>query len=143
MAALLHLALPAQADQVSNARAAIGELCDRLGLEGALSDDIRLAVSEAATGCVLHSASGGAPDATFVVDASVADDSLEVVVCDFVAGLVRGPIRGGGRGLGMQIVRHLADWTDLSSSPSSGMRVAMRFALPAPVTAAVPVAASP
>jgi anti-sigma regulatory factor (Ser/Thr protein kinase) len=141
MAAMLHLALPAHAHQVASARAAIGEVCDRLGLEGGLSDDIRLAVSEAATGCVLHSASGSEPAATFVVDAAVEGDSLEVVVRDFVAGLVRGPIRGGGRGLGMQLVRHLADWSDLSSSPSRGMRVEMHFALPAATMAAPPVPA--
>ncbi len=138
MSATLHLALPARAEEVGSARAAIGEFCDRLGLTGDLPCDIRLAVSEAATGCVLHSTSGagGASDATFVVDASVQDGSLEVVVSDFVTGLVRGPIRGGGRGLGMQIVRRLADWTDLSSGPSTGLRVAMRFALPATVPSA-------
>jgi anti-sigma regulatory factor (Ser/Thr protein kinase) len=141
MSATLHLALPARAEEVGSARAAIGEFCDRLGLTGDLPCDIRLAVSEAATGCVLHSTSGGRDDATFVVDASVQDGSLEVVVSDFVTGLVRGPIRGGGRGLGMQIVRRLADWTDLSSGPSTGLRVAMRFALPAPVPAIAPLPA--
>jgi anti-sigma regulatory factor (Ser/Thr protein kinase) len=138
MTAMLHLALPAQADQVANARAAIGEVCDCLGLEGDLLADIRLAVSEAATGCILHSASGSAPAAMIGLDASVEGDSLEVVVCDSVAGLVRGPIRGGGRGLGMQIVRQLADWTDLSSSPSRGLCVVMRFVLPAGVSASAP-----
>jgi anti-sigma regulatory factor (Ser/Thr protein kinase) len=141
MTATLHLALPARAEEVGSARAAIGEFCDRLGLTGDLPCDIRLAVSEAATGCVLHSASGDEPDATFVVDASVEAGSLEVVVSDFVTGIVRGPIRGGGRGLGMQLVRHLADWTDLSSGPSTGLRVAMRFALPATVLGAAPVPA--
>jgi anti-sigma regulatory factor (Ser/Thr protein kinase) len=140
MTAILHLALPARAEQVASARAAIGELCDRLGLAADLTDDIRLAVSEAATGCVFHSASGE-PDATFVVDASVQGNALEVVVSDFVGGLVRGPIRGGGRGLGMQLVRHLADWTDLSSGPSTGLRVAMRFALPVTASAAAPATA--
>jgi anti-sigma regulatory factor (Ser/Thr protein kinase) len=138
---MLHLALPAQAEQVASARAAIGDLCDQLGLVGDLPNDIRLAVSEAATGCVLHSASGSEPNATFVVDASVQDGSLEVVVSDFVTGLVRGPIRGGSRGLGMQIVRYLADWTDFASGPSTGLRVAMRFALPAVASAPVPVPA--
>ena len=93
-------------------------------------------------GCVLHSASGARAAATIALDASVEGDSLEVVVCDSVAGLVRGPIRGGGRGLGMQIVRQLADWTDLSSSPSRGLRVVMRFALPAVASASAPVEGS-
>jgi anti-sigma regulatory factor (Ser/Thr protein kinase) len=141
MTALLHLTLPAQAGQIPYARAAIGEVCDRLGLEGSLPDDIRLAVSEAASGCVQHSAAGEAADAVFDLAAGTDGDALEVVVRDFVGGLVRGPIRGGSRGLGMQLVRHLADWTDVSSSPSRGLRVAMRFSLPAGSAAAAALAA--
>lgn len=128
----LHVELPARLEHVPSARRAIGEICDQLQLAGTLSCDIRLAVSEAAADCVLHTAAGSAADATIAVSASVEHGSLEVVVEDFVGGLVRGPIGGGGRGSRMQVVRRLADWSDVSSSPSRGLRIAMRFALPAP-----------
>jgi hypothetical protein len=141
MAPSLHVELPAKLEQVPSARRAIGEICDELRLVGTLPGDIRLAVSEAAADCVLHTAAGSAADATIAVSATVEHGSLEVIVEDFVGGLVRGPIGGGARGSRMQVVRRLADWSDISSSPSRGLRIAMRFALPAPGEAALQRAA--
>jgi hypothetical protein len=126
----LNVELPARLAHLPSARQAIDGVCEQLRLAGPLSGDIRLAVSEAATDCVLHTAAGGGSQATIAVSARVEDGSLEIVVEDFVGGLVRGPIGGGGRGSRMQVVRRLADWTDVASSPSRGLRIAMRFALP-------------
>ena len=61
------------------------------------------------------------------IDATVEGDALHVVVRDFAGGLVRGPIRGGNRGLGMRLVTHLAQHTDVSSLSGGGLRVAMSF----------------
>jgi serine/threonine-protein kinase RsbW len=129
MSPMLSLTLPAAPDQVPVARTAIGGLCDRLGVAGERADDIRLAVSEASTNCVLHSAADGSPDTVFTLEASVEGESLLISVRDFRGGLVRGPIRGGGHGLGTQIIKHLSQHTDIASRPGGGMRVAMSFAL--------------
>ena len=141
----LKVELPARLEHLPRARQAIGDVCDELRLVGPLAGDIRLAVSEAAADCVLHTAAGGRPQATFALSARVEHGALEIVVEDFVGGLVRGPIGGGGRGSRMRVVRSLADWSDVASSPSRGlriaMRIAMRFALPSERDATLPRAA--
>ena len=125
----LNLTLPAVPDQVPVARRAIGGLCDRLGVARDRADDIRLAVSEASSNCVLHSAAGGETDPLFTIEAFVEGDALLVSVSDFGGGLVRRPIRGGGAGLGTRLIKHLSQRTDIASRPGGGMRVAMRFPL--------------
>ncbi len=123
----LNLLMPAVPENVATARRAITGLCDHLEIRGATADDIRLAVTEACAACIAHSR-GAEGDARFAIDANVEGESLLVVVRDFAGGLVRGPIRGGGRGLGMGLVKHLADRTDVASLASGGLRVTMRFA---------------
>ena len=129
MSPTLDITLPALPEQIPVARKAISGLCDLLGIAGERADDIRLAVSEASTNCVLHSAAGGAADSVFTIEAHVVGGSLLVSVRDFDGGLVRGPIRGGGQGLGTQLIKHLSQRTDIASRPDGGMRVAMRFPL--------------
>ena len=126
MSATLNLLLPAHPEHVATALRAIGGLCDDLGIHGPAADDIRLAVSEACTACVQHSRATADP--TFAIGANLEGDELLVDVHDFAGGLVRGPIGGGNRGLGIRLVRHLADRTDVSTAPTGGLRVAMRFA---------------
>jgi anti-sigma regulatory factor (Ser/Thr protein kinase) len=123
----LNLLIPAVPENVATARRAIGGLCDHLEIHGEAADDIRLAVSEACAACIEHSrgAEGGARVA---IDANVEGDALRVVVRDFAGGLVRGPIRGGNRGLGMGLVKRLADRTDVASPATGGLRVTMSFA---------------
>jgi anti-sigma regulatory factor (Ser/Thr protein kinase) len=122
----LNLLLPAVPENLATARRAIAGLCDDLEIHGEPAEDIRLAVSEACAACVEHSR-GGERDARLAVDANLDEDSLLVVVRDFAGGLVRGPIRGGNRGLGMTLVKHLAERTEVSSLASGGLRIAMRF----------------
>jgi anti-sigma regulatory factor (Ser/Thr protein kinase) len=123
----LNLLLPAVPANVATARRAIGGLCDHLEIYGEAAEDIRLAVSEACAACVEHSR-GTEDIARLAIDANLEGDSLLIVVRDFAGGLVRGPIGGGNRGLGMRIVRHLAERTDVSSPAGGGLRVTMRFA---------------
>jgi anti-sigma regulatory factor (Ser/Thr protein kinase) len=122
----LKLLLPAIPENLATARRAIAGLCDELEIRGEPAEDIRLAVSEACAACVEHSRSCER-DARLAVDANVDEDSLLVVVRDFAGGLVRGPLRGGNRGLGMTLVKHLAERTEVSSLASGGLRIAMRF----------------
>jgi serine/threonine-protein kinase RsbW len=126
----LSLVLPAAPEGVPRARAAVTDLCERLGLDYEQADDIRLAVTEACTNCVLHSQADGADNATFVLDASVEHGELVVVVRDFGGGLLRAPVGSGGLGLGMQLIEQLSESSQVSSRPGGGTRVSMRFSVP-------------
>jgi anti-sigma regulatory factor (Ser/Thr protein kinase) len=52
-----------------------------------------------------------------------------VVVRDFGGGLLRGPMRARGLGLGLELIDSLADSAQVSSRPGGGVRVTMRFAM--------------
>jgi serine/threonine-protein kinase RsbW len=121
---------PATPEGVPQARIAVTELCERLGLDGEQADDIRLAVTEACTNCVLHSQGESPGEATFVLDASVNHDELVIVVRDFGGGLLRAPVGSGGLGLGLQLIEQLSDGTQISSRAGGGTRVSMRFSIP-------------
>jgi serine/threonine-protein kinase RsbW len=123
----LSLVFPAAPEGVPRARAAVTDLCERLGLDCERVDDIRLAVTEACTNCVLHSQGDGAGNATFVLDAHVDQGALEIVVRDFGGGLLRAPVGSGGLGLGMHLIERLSESSQVSSRPGGGTRVSMRF----------------
>jgi anti-sigma regulatory factor (Ser/Thr protein kinase) len=127
VSACLSLVLPAAPAGVPSARAEITRLCGELGIDGQLADDIRLAVNEACTNCVLHSHGGYAVHPTFVLHARVARDTLNVVVRDFGRGLGYGRSHAGGLGYGLQLIGQLADTARVTSPPGGGVRVAMRF----------------
>jgi serine/threonine-protein kinase RsbW len=123
----LSLVFPAAPEGVPRARAAVTDLCERLGLDCERVDDIRLAVTEACTNCVLHSQGDGEGDATFVLDARMDQGALEIVVRDFGGGLLRAPAGSGGLGLGMHLIEQLSESSQVSSRPGGGTRVSMRF----------------
>jgi serine/threonine-protein kinase RsbW len=137
----LSLVLPAAPEGVPRARAAVTDLCEQLGLECERVDDIRLAVTEACTNCVLHSQGDEAGQATFVLDAHVDRGALEIVVRDFGAGLLRAPAGSGGLGLGMHLIEQLSESSQVSSRPGGGTRVSMRFTV-TPESADVPASAN-
>jgi serine/threonine-protein kinase RsbW len=133
----LSLVLPAVPAGVPRARDAVTDLCERLGLERGLADDIRLAVTEACTNCVLHSPTEGAEHPTFILDAHVEAGELVVIVRDFGGGLLGAPAGNGGLGLGMKLIEQLSESSQVSSRPGGGTRVSMRFGVP-PEKATVP-----
>jgi serine/threonine-protein kinase RsbW len=127
----LMIQLPAVPERVPAARGAISRLCDRLEIADVLAGDIRLAVTEACTNCVLHAYDGDCPDAhpTFALEARVEDDELLVVVRDSGSGVLRPRSGTGGLGFGLGLMRRLASSVDVLARPGRGTRVAMRFAL--------------
>ena len=130
MSERMRIELPARPDRVPAARGAITKLCEHLALEDELAGDIRLAVTEACTNCVLHAYDDGAPDgATFALEARVEDDCLLVVVRDCGAGVMRRAAAEAGLGFGLGLMREVASDVDVLSRPGRGTRVAMRFAL--------------
>ena len=126
----LSLVLPAVPAGVPRARDAVTDLCERLGLERDLADDIRLAVTEACTNCVLHSPAEGGASPTFVLDAHIDEGELVVVVRDFGGGILGAPAGNSGLGLGMKLIEQLSASSQVSSRPGRGTRVSMRFGVP-------------
>jgi len=129
MSARMRIELEAVPDRVPAARGAITRLCEHLEIEDGLADDIRLAVTEACTNCVLHAYEDGGPeDARFALEARVEDDSLLVVVRDCGTGDLRSS-PGSGLGFGLGLMRQVSSDVDVVARPGRGTRVAMRFAL--------------
>ncbi|HEY3614599.1 MAG TPA: ATP-binding protein [Gaiellales bacterium] len=131
MSERLSISLPATPERVPTARGAITLLCEELEVEAALAGDIRLAVTEACTNCVLHAYVGDCPDEhpTFALEARVEDDELLVVVRDSGSGELRPRGGSGGLGFGLGLMRQLASSVDVLARPGRGTRVALRFAL--------------
>ena len=130
MTASLMIELQAVPERVPSARGAITRLCEDLQIEEDLAGQIRLAVTEACTNCVLHAyGNESATDATFALEARVEDDDLLVVVRDAGAGITT--VRSGraGLGFGLRLMRQAASSMDVVSRPGGGTSVAMRFAL--------------
>ena len=72
MTACLMIELQAVPERVPSARGAIMRLCEDLEIEENLAGQIRLAVTEACTNCVLHAyADESGTDATFSVRVSI------------------------------------------------------------------------
>ena len=130
MCSRLKLELQAVPDRVPSARSAITRLCEHLEIGEELAGQIRLAVTEACTNCVLH-AYGDASDidSTFALEARVDDDDLLVVVRDAGTGITAARSGRAGLGLGLRLMRQAASSIDVTSRPGGGTRVAMRFAL--------------
>jgi anti-sigma regulatory factor (Ser/Thr protein kinase) len=130
MSARLKIELQAVPAKVPSARGAITRLCEHLEIEDEIAGQIRLAVTEACTNCVLHAYDGDAvASPTFALEARVEDGALLVVVRDAGAGITAAPSTRAGLGLGLRLMRAAASSVDITSRPGAGTRVAMRFAL--------------
>ena len=131
MCSRLRIELQAVPERVPSARSAITRLCEQLELEEELVGQIRLAVTEACTNCVLHAYddAAGAAGSTFALEARVDDDDLVVVVRDAGAGITAVRSTKAGLGFGLRLMRQAASSMDVTSRPGRGTRVAMRFAI--------------
>ena len=126
----LRLHLSATPEEVPFARAAITRLCEHLDIDGELTERIRLAITEACTNCVLHAYAEGADGATYVLDARTEGRALRVVVCDRGVGVRNAqPNLLASLGFGLNLIKELADSSDISARPGGGTRVVMRFAM--------------
>ena len=130
MTARLMIELQAVPERVPSARGAITRLCEDLEIEEDLAGQIRLAVTEACTNCVLHAyADESRTDGTFALEARVEDDDLLVVVRDAGTGITAVRSARAGLGFGLRLMRQAASSMDVVSRPGGGTSVAMRFPL--------------
>ena len=124
----IRLTVPARPENVALVRHVMSALADALGLPRGLTDDMRLAVTEACTNVVRH-----AYEDRGTIDAVVClrSDSIEVIVADEGRGIGPSPDTDGP-GLGLPLIAALADSVEIEQAPSRGSRLKMRFQRPAP-----------
>jgi serine/threonine-protein kinase RsbW len=105
-------------------RHVLGALAEALDLPPAVTDDMRLAVTEACTNVVRHAYSGD--DGTIDVVVRPTGRELEVVVADAGRGIGPSPDTAGP-GLGLPLIAALADSLEIERSASAGSRLVMSF----------------
>jgi serine/threonine-protein kinase RsbW/stage II sporulation protein AB (anti-sigma F factor) len=120
---------PASAESVVELRHAVVDFADEHGVPEPCLSDISLAVSEAVTNAVVHAFRNGA-DGTVIASVSMSDAGwVEVRVTDNGSGMA--PRNDSpGIGLGLPLIRHLADQFEHRRPPSNtGTELWMRFRL--------------
>jgi anti-anti-sigma factor len=138
MPAALRQRLPAQPAQLAVMRRAVRRWASGAALSDEQSDDLLLALGEAAANAVEHAYRDGATGDWSYEVARAGDGSLAVVVQDW--GSWRPPPADPGfRGRGVEFVRHLADEVDIDRG-ATGTTVRFRLGSPGgrgspPVTA--------
>ena len=120
----IRLTLPARPENVAVVRHVLGALSDALELPVALTEDIRLAVSEACTNVVRHAYADG--EGTIDVLVHSGGSALEITVADAGRGLGPSPDTAGP-GLGLPLIAALADSLQVERSESAGSRLTMSF----------------
>lgn len=125
----LHETWAAEAAAVPRARASVAAFALGAGATREVVDDVRLAVSEAATNVVLHAYVGSVPG-PLDVHARVEDRRLVVEVCDEGGGLRARP-DSPGLGVGLPLISAVTESVLVSSSDSEFTRVTMTFHLDA------------
>lgn len=124
----IELRVPAIAPNVTVARQALSGFADALGWDDGFAGDVRLAVSEACTNVVRHAYRGVCEPGDMLVQIAWQEGRLTVAVSDQGAGV--GPPAKGGLGLGLPLMRALADELDVATTPGD-TRVCMTFTPPA------------
>jgi anti-sigma regulatory factor (Ser/Thr protein kinase) len=120
----IRLTIPARAENVAVVRHVLGALAEALSLPPAVTDDMRLAVTEACTNVVRHAYQDG--EGCIDVTVRPKGDALEVVVADSGRGLGASPDTGGP-GLGMPLIAALTDTLEIERNERTGSRLIMRF----------------
>lgn len=126
----LRLRLSASPEEVPFARAAITRLCEHLGIQDEQAQNIRLAVTEACSNCVVHAYDESTAEGTYVLEARVDHDALLISVCDYGVGVHQAHASiHPGLGYGLHLIKSLADSAEITSPRAGGTRLVMRFAI--------------
>jgi anti-sigma regulatory factor (Ser/Thr protein kinase) len=121
------LSVPAEPESVSLVRQAVTGIADMLGMSPEARDDVRIAVTEAATNVVVHAY----PERAGFMRVEVWPDSelMVIHVIDHGCGIVPRVERvTPGLGLGIQLIAALADEMSITANDDgSGTQVGMTF----------------
>lgn len=123
----VSLQLDSSPETLTLVRGALGGLAEALELDPELLDDIKTAASEACNNVVMHAYGG--ESGPLQVGLYVGPDNIEVVVRDRGSGIhALTPSDDRLQGVGIPIMRALAEKTAFSPLPNGGTEVWMRFA---------------
>jgi len=121
------ISVQAEAESVAVIRQAVAGVADLVGMSSEARDDLRIAVSEAATNVVVHAY----PErpGPLRVEMWVDSDELVIHVIDHGCGIVPRVERvNPGLGLGIQLIAALAEQMSITANEDgSGTRVGMTF----------------
>lgn len=119
----------ALAENVPRIREGVLEFLEAIGIADARAEDIRIALTEAVANAVMHAYRRDMQPGSVHVSASADGDWIELRVID--QGIGSGPRKDSpGLGLGLSLIRRLADQTELRLPPNGhGTEVWMRFRL--------------
>ena len=120
----IRLTLPARPENVAVVRQVVDALAEALALPDSVSEDMRLAVTEACSNVVRHAYNG--EEGTIDVIVQPIEDALEVTVSDAGRGVGPSP-DSAGPGLGLSLIAALTDTLEVERSLESGSRIVMSF----------------
>jgi anti-sigma regulatory factor (Ser/Thr protein kinase) len=123
----IRLTLPARPENIAVVRHVLGALSEALELPREITDDVRLAVTEACTNVVRHAYADG--DGTIDVVVRSTGGELELIVADTGRGAAPSPDTAGP-GFGLPLIEALSDSVEVESSANAGSRLTMRFRRP-------------
>lgn len=123
----VRLELHSSPETLTLVRGMLGGLGEQLSLDPELLDDLKTAVSEAANNVVMHAYGGDSGPLS--VSLYVDGEAIEVVVLDQGRGIpLVAPSDDRLQGVGIPIMRALADRTAFRALPAGGTEVWLRFA---------------
>ena len=118
----------AYAENVAFFRRMVAEFVCANGIEEPQLTDVRLVISEAVTNVVMHAFGDRAEPGDVTVTASVTDRDLAIVVRDDGRGM--SPRQDSpGSGLGLALIRRIADGFEHRVPPGGGTELRMCFVL--------------
>jgi anti-sigma regulatory factor (Ser/Thr protein kinase) len=122
----VRLTFPAKADSIPVIRHVLGAFAEAMALPPDVTEDMRLAVTEACTNVVRHAYDDDQPGPIEVV-VRPDGDHIDVTVSDRGRGMGPSP-DVEGPGLGLALIAALADSMELQEAPIRGNHLRMSFA---------------
>ncbi|MGH2876314.1 MAG: ATP-binding protein [Solirubrobacteraceae bacterium] len=124
---IVRLRLDSRPQTLTIIRGVLGGVAEQLALDPELLDDLKTSVSEACNNVVLHAYKGGA--GPMEVGLFVSGERFTVTVADRGVGFDSPPVLvDGAGGIGLSVIRALAQEFRLRQLPAGGTEVRMDFA---------------
>jgi anti-sigma regulatory factor (Ser/Thr protein kinase) len=121
----VHLELDSQPESVALVRAMLCGVSDLLGFDTELLDDLNTTVSEACNNVVRHAYGGGT--GPLIVHLEADEECVEVTIRDEGAGFDESTRPNDQTGVGLALIRALADRVELLTEPGAGTEVRVAF----------------
>ena len=123
----VRLELDSRPETLTLVRGVLAGVAELIGLDPELLDDLKTAVSEACNNVVIHAYEG--ETGPLSVRMYIEPAAIEVVVADQGAGLPPlAPADESIRGVGLSVIRALAEQAEFRARPEGGTEVRMTFA---------------